>query len=107
GRTLQTVKKTITDDQKKYRLFGLTPSPYFLSAGSEKLLSNPSADSVSTGDFAVQFYPGVDTVDRATPVDVTSGGELNVSLMTYRQKSVTVRDIIIDDQTGNPPEKVQ
>src|SRR6185295_14730253 len=80
---------------------------YFLSTGSEKPLSGQSENAVTAADFAVQFYPGVDTVDRAILIDVTSGGELNLNMKTYRQRSVAVRGAIIDAETGNPPERVQ
>ena len=106
GRIQQTVKTPTTDERGKYRLFGLNPGRYFLSTGSEKTLFGRTVGAPPTGEYAVQFYPGVDTLDQAIPIDITSGGELNVNLKTYRQKSVTVRGTIIDTQTGMPPQSV-
>jgi hypothetical protein len=102
GKVQQIVKSTTADDRGKYRLFGLSPGPYYVSTGREE---PPSSRSES--DYSVQFYPGVDTFERGLLIDVTSGGELNVNLKTSWQKNVTVRGTIVDAKTERPPETVQ
>jgi hypothetical protein len=107
GRIQWTVKTTTTDVRGRFRLNGLNPARYFLSAGSEKPPSARTVEAAATENYAVQFYPGVETLEQAIPIDVTSGGELNVTLKIGRQKSVTIRGIIVDVQTGKPPDSVQ
>jgi 5-hydroxyisourate hydrolase-like protein (transthyretin family) len=107
GRIQLAVKTTTTNDRGRFRLSGLNAGRYFLSAGTEKPLAGRAVESPAAGDYAVQFYPGVDTLEQAIPIDVTSGGELNVNLKIFRQRGVAVRGIIVDSQTGKPPDSVQ
>ena len=107
GRILLAVKSTATDKRGHFRISGLNPGRYFLSAGTEKPLSERAVDTPAAFDYAPQYYPGVDTLEQANPVDVTSGGELNLNLKISRQRSVSVRGSIIDTQTGKPPDSVQ
>jgi hypothetical protein len=107
GRIQLTVKTTTADVRGRFRLTGLNPGRYFLSAGSEKPLAARTVEAAAPENYAAQFYPGVDTLEQAIPIDVTSGGELNVTLKVGRQKSVTIRGTIVDAQTGKPPDAVQ
>jgi len=107
GRIQLAVKSTATDKRGHFRLSGLNPGRYYLSAGTEKPLSGRAVEAPAALDYAPQYYPGVDTLEQANPVDVTSGGELNLNLKISRQRSVSVRGTIIDTQTGKPPDSVQ
>jgi len=107
GRIQLAVKSTSTDIRGHFRLSGLNPGRYFLSAGTEKPPSARMAEATGADDCAPQYYPGADTLEMANPIDVTSGGELNVNLKISRQKSVSVRGTIVDSQTGKPPDSVQ
>lgn len=60
----------LTDDRGVYRLYGLPPGKYFVSAGGGEM-------SFFFGDRKTPrtYYPGVADRARAKPVEVTAGGE--------------------------------
>ena len=71
--TLLSVSTSQTDDRGEFRLFGLVPGPYYLSA------SDPAFRSVSTPkgvqNYSPTYYPGVAFPDQARTVVVTGTGE--------------------------------
>jgi hypothetical protein len=90
-----------TDDRGVYRVYGLSPGQYTVSAGS------------SGGEFEVfmkrrklplTFYPGVNDSSKARVVEVTAGGE---SVGTdfrigIAEKSFSVSGVVIDGETQKP-----
>ena len=71
--TLLSVSTSQTDDRGEFRLFGLVPGQYYLSA------SDPAFRSVSTPkgvrNYSPTYYPGVPFPDQARTVVVTGTGE--------------------------------
>ncbi len=74
----------ITDDRGVYRLYGLAPGVYVVSASAASLLSPPPSATMH-----VKAYHPSSTADTATEVTVTSGGE------------VTGVDIVLRDDRGH------
>ena len=62
-----------TDDRGEFRLFGLAPGSYFVSA------ADPAFTSVSTAKgvlhYSSTYYPGTALADQARTVNVTAGGD--------------------------------
>ena len=63
-----------SDDRGHFRLHGLAPGVYYLSA-----LSGAFADQAETGGFAPTYYPGTANISGAKPVRLELGQELTVS----------------------------
>ena len=71
--TLYSVSSAQTDDRGEFRLFGLTPGQYYLSAG------DPAFRAVSTPNgvlhYSPTYYPGVPFADQARRVVLTGTGD--------------------------------
>jgi hypothetical protein len=68
---MQWMQEWKTDDRGHYRIYGLEPGSYLVSAGGKALLS--FQDEVQTGDVTT-YYPS-STRDTASEVKVTGGQE--------------------------------
>lgn len=70
---LRSVSTSQTDDRGEFRLYGLVPGQYYVSA------SDPAFRSVSTPrglqNYSPTYYPGVSFPDQARTVVVTGTGE--------------------------------
>jgi protocatechuate 3,4-dioxygenase beta subunit len=90
-----------TDDRGVYRIFGIRPGRYIVSAGSR----NPMIGLRSTRPNRVQtYYPGVTDEGRAKPVEVTAGAEasgIDIRLGAA-DKGFAVSGRVIDAETGKP-----
>lgn len=78
-----------TDDTGAYRLFGLAPGEYFVSA---TLRSGPGADSADAVSYAPTYYPGTSSVAEAQRVALTIGQEqasVNFPLLPARTVRVS------------------
>ena len=63
-----------SDDRGYFRLHGLPPGTYYVSA-----LSGAFAEQAETGGFAPTYYPGATNLSGAKPVRLDLGQELDVS----------------------------
>ena len=92
-----------TDDRGVYRLFGVPPGRYIVSAGVDTTRGYTGAGNAPYY-YPITYHPDVADDSRATVIEVTSGGEatgvdivLGRSARTY---SATGR--IVDAETGRP-----
>jgi hypothetical protein len=60
-----------TDDQGQFRIFGLSPGSYYISA-----LSGAFAEGSESGGFAPTYYPGTPQASAAQPVSVGVGQQV-------------------------------
>src|SRR5258708_21403539 len=71
--TLFSVSSSQTDDRGEFRLFGLAPGHYYVSA------ADPAFRAVSTPKgvlyYSPTYFPGVPFADQARPVVVTGAGD--------------------------------
>jgi protocatechuate 3,4-dioxygenase beta subunit len=92
-----------TDDQGQFRLFGLSPGEYYVTAafragGGE--VTDPAQD---TTGFAPTYYPGASSAAEAQRVSVGLGQELsNVSFALVATKLVRISGTVMDSN-GAPP----
>ncbi len=89
-----------TDDRGIYRIYGLPPGKYMVSAGmqEERLYYGGKANYKQT------FYPSTTDSTKATLVEVTEGGETTNVDITLRRQQATFRVTgkIVHADTGRP-----
>ena len=91
-----------TDDRGIYRIYGLPPGRYTVSAGSE---SNAFSAMFNRKPVRVKtFYPGVTDSARARPVELAAGAEASGIDIRIESgdKGFTLRGRVLDAQTGKP-----
>ncbi|HKR11466.1 MAG TPA: hypothetical protein VJT15_05375 [Pyrinomonadaceae bacterium] len=92
-----------TDDRGVYRIFGLPPGRYLVSAGtaSESVAANASGRRSS---YARTFHPNVTEESQATTIEVAAGGEVpNVDIaLVRRPDGFAVSGRIVDARSNQP-----
>jgi protocatechuate 3,4-dioxygenase beta subunit len=86
--------QTLTDDRGEFRIFGVAPGRYLVAATFHRF-NLPARTHVL---YLGTYHPSADRADRATWVDIGSGGEtrgINIALRPSR--SFTVRGIVTAD----------
>ena len=79
-----------TDDRGEFRLFGVAPGDYFLSASSHE--SERSSDRIR---YVRTFYPGTSSIADAQRINVKLGQELSgLALALTRERSATISGIV-------------
>lgn len=80
-----------TDDKGHYRVIGLEPGDYYVTA-----LGGAFADQNGAGGFAPTFYPGTTDSGAAVPVSVSPGADnLAVSFTLVPARTLSVRGTMI------------
>jgi protocatechuate 3,4-dioxygenase beta subunit len=91
-----------TDDRGLYRIFGLRPGRYIVSAGKDSAVMSAF---LSQGPKRVQtFYPNVTDEAKAAPVQVTPGSEAaGVDIQfSGTDKGFVVTGRVVDSEKGAP-----
>ncbi len=102
-RTLTSVANARTDDRGIYRLFGIPPGGYYLSA-TYRPFEMPRGQAATP---VVTYYPGVLTLQEATRVDVSPGPRFTGGDLVLREaRSYTVRGAVVD-AGGSPVDAVR
>lgn len=93
-----------SNDIGEYRIYGLPPGRYFVSATNPRSMGmdrwapyNPPASNDSSQQYVTVFYPSAVDLSTAAPVEVGAGSEvrgLDIALMKVR--TVTVRGRVTD-----------
>ncbi|MFL6215273.1 MAG: hypothetical protein ACJ74J_15420 [Blastocatellia bacterium] len=92
-----------TDDRGVYRIYGLMPGRYNVSAGSP-LQERSTPIRTDAASYAQVFYPGTDDETKADVVEITEGGEvtgIDIAL-GGKQKGYTVTIRAVAADTGKP-----
>ena len=105
-RTLVPVARAQTDDRGQFRLFDIPPGSYFLSAtrGGFPFFGRRGRRRQS---FPPTYYPGVPSLEQATKVEVSAGGEVggfHLTLIESHTYSVSGRVLAAD---GSPAQSVR
>lgn len=82
-----------TDDQGGFRLFGLPPGEYFVSATNRNNTFGPNINNQEADAFAPTYYPGTPNLGEAARVTLKAGQEAttNFSLIVARMARVRGR----------------
>jgi hypothetical protein len=86
-----------SDDTGTFRLYGLAPGTYYVSARADEMgRMGPAVTDASVTGFAPTFYPGTPVADEAQPIEVVAGAEVvaDVSLVAARLSSVS--GVVVD-----------
>lgn len=99
--------RTTTNDLGEYRIYGLAPGRYYVSATwfSMTLLSvtgGPlSASITSEPHYAPTYFPGTADAVQATPLDLTPGAELRgIDVRLLRVPTIRIRGRVINAVAG-------
>ncbi|HUQ89573.1 MAG TPA: carboxypeptidase regulatory-like domain-containing protein [Vicinamibacterales bacterium] len=84
-----------TDDQGGFRLYGLAPGDYYVSAnGRNNMMMMPGLNNTEPDAFAPTYFPGTPNVSEATRVSVKAGQEMsgaNFALIVARMARIRGR----------------
>ena len=102
---LTTAGSGSTNDLGEYRIFGLAPGKYYVTAGaaiSASLSVDRSAAARPEEDHVATYYPGVTDAASATPVDVAAGVQTHgIDIAVAKRRTVHIIGKV------NAPSKVQ
>jgi hypothetical protein len=91
-----------SDDTGTFRLFGLAPGAYYLSARTDEM-SRFGADQMDpdvTG-FAPTYFPGTSVAEEAQPIHVVAGAEVVADLALIATRLTSVSGFVVD-AAGRP-----
>ena len=93
----------LTDDLGQFRLYGLMPGEYVVSAVVRQmgLALGPGSANDSSEGFAPTFYPGTINVADAQPVTLGLGQELTLHIPLSAARMARVSGSVVDSQ-GKP-----
>jgi hypothetical protein len=89
-----------SNDIGVYRVFGLPPGQYFVSASSRGVGTGPDRVEDVVG-FAPTYYPGTTNVSEAQPVSVAVGQEVTADFQLVPGRLARVRGSVLDSN-GRP-----
>jgi len=87
-----------TDDTGAFRLYGLAPGDYYVSA---TLRANTFDSSADASGYAATYYPGTGNVAEAQRVSVGAGEELTIGFSLLPVRLVRVSGTVVS-QSGEP-----
>jgi protocatechuate 3,4-dioxygenase beta subunit len=92
-----------TDDLGQFRVFGLMPGEYIVSAAGRDMISlNFGGNSVDTGEsYVTSYHPGTTNINEAQTVTTTLGQESTVQFSLTAARMSRVGGIVTDS-TGKP-----
>jgi protocatechuate 3,4-dioxygenase beta subunit len=114
-RELVTVGRASSDDRGEYRIFGLEPGTYYVSATHTPWMSFVSfGTSIMFGEgparaadrdegYAPTYFPGTNDPGAATALEVRAGDELgSIDFLLLPTRTVRVRGRVFNAVTGRP-----
>jgi uncharacterized protein (DUF2141 family) len=100
-KALSNISSGATNDLGEYRIYGLTPGTYYLSAVPFDAYMPQRRGKGET--YAPTYYPGAESVEAATPVAVGPGTQApNMDIRLRRARLYTIAGIVTDAATGKP-----
>jgi len=115
-KTLTPFAQQITDDLGAFRLFGLPPGRYFVSAierqwgkvvGDKEFSGSPSQASNEQG-YAKTYYPGTPDLARAAAINVKEGEEIPGIDVALKQVLVhRIRGRVLNQVTQKPGQDME
>lgn len=101
---------TSTDDLGQFRLYGLAPGSYVVSATMGFMGNNMAAPGMTVGSgsndggdgFAPTYYPGTTNEAEAQPVTVTIGQEASAFFSMIPARLSRISGIVRSSQGGSP-----
>jgi len=104
-RTLSHISGSPSNDLGEYRIWGLTPGVYYVSATPPDMSGPPMMQQQRrrTGEaYATTYFPNADTADRATPLEIGPGSQiLNTDVRLRRSRLFQISGVVVDQSSGN------
>lgn len=101
-----------SNDLGEYRIFGLAPGRYFLSAtwgtmgfmgSGGNLVGVTSGPNPAELTYAPTYFPGTADATQASPIEITPGAELRgIDLRLLKIPTVRIRGKVLNAVTGRP-----
>ena len=91
----------LTDDTGAFRLYGLAPGNYYVSATAREPtepLSRPDSPGWSLRSTLTSYYPGTVSLGEAQPITVGVGGEARADMQLGPARGVLVAGIVLDSK---------
>lgn len=86
-----------SNDLGEYRIYGLAPGKYYVSATSRDASLVGVASDQSEEGYATVFYPNTTTVETAAALDVTPGAQLRgIDLSIPKIRAMHVKGRVVD-----------
>lgn len=101
-RELRVVGQAMTNDLGEFRLYGLRPGQYYVSANSSpyelrwgaRMRSMPGAGQEQ--GYAATYYPGTVDPAAASPVEVAPGAEARIQIALQRVPTLRIRGRVVN-----------
>ena len=92
-----------TDDQGVYRLYGLPPGDYFVSANNRNMgfMSGPELSNTEQDGFAPTYFPGTASVGDATRITMKPGQEVSAPFALVVARMAKIRGRVLNSR-GEP-----
>jgi hypothetical protein len=91
-----------TNDIGEFRLFGISPGQYYLSASYRGLMMSVGTTTGDSSGYAVTYYPGTASLADAQKLTIGLGGSVSdVTLMLVPTRTAQVSGTVFDGQ-GRP-----
>jgi hypothetical protein len=102
--SLQPVVSRTTDDRGEYRLFGVPPGDYYVSAAPRPAVTRPTTTTGTLRDTRT-FYRSATSISTAAPVTVSAGAEVrDVDILVASQLHLRVSGRAVSDLTPRVPD---
>jgi hypothetical protein len=99
---MPTSRPAMTDDTGAFRLYGLAPGRYYVSAQpDESFRFGPAENTNTTSGYATTFYPSTPAIGDAQEIEVTAGGEAAADIILVASRIAKVSGSVVD-ATGRP-----
>jgi hypothetical protein len=87
-----------TNDLGEYRIYGVAPGRYYVSATYRTNQFEPTLDRSANPDeeFAPTYYPGTLDISTAAEVNVTAGGQARVDLTLTKTRTARISGRVIN-----------
>jgi hypothetical protein len=86
-----------SDDTGTFRLYGLAPGTYYVSARAEEMNRiGPAVTDATVTGFAPTFYPGTPVEADAQPIEVVAGAEVVADVTLVAARLTSVSGFVVD-----------
>lgn len=96
-RRLTQVASGASDDLGQFRIFGLMPGDYIVSAAAGFVIG-AAGPGAAPDSFAPTYYPGTPNSDEAQSLTVALGQEANVQLQLIPSRTTRVTGVVVNSQ---------
>ena len=94
GKQLSRANGAATNDLGEYRVFGLPPGRYFVSAEARQNPNLPRAEE----EYVTTWFPGTADATAGAPIDVAPGAQLrNIDILLAKLHTVSVRGRVVSE----------